>query len=349
MKFDVPLLQSILDQAVDSGEECGLQLAIYDHGDLAVNLCSGYADRERKIKVTPDTLFPIFSCGKGVMTAAFHMLVERQLIRYNDRIADHWPEYGCNGKEESLVWHALTHRTAVSALPELADRSDTADWELMCKKIAEAVPGNTPGEKCSYHGITFAWVIGELASRASGVFFKDFISKEILEKIGIEKHFFFGTDAEADARRVEIDGPEDAWVRQSYENDRLRHGFIPSANGVASAEALARIYAAAVFGLHGAAPLLKQETIENATIVRRHWSDPITPSWSKFGLGWALPYAPESSALFGHGGALGGEGFADRERNIAVGFVKNHITETHPVHPVRDRLAEAMGMKVRHW
>lgn len=349
MKFDIPLLQSILDQAVDSGDECGLQLAIYDHGTLVANLCSGFADRARTIKVTPDTLFPIFSCGKGVMAAAFHILAERQIIRYDDRIADYWPEYACNGKEDTLVWHALTHRSAVSALPELDSPDQRSDWKMMCEKIAAAVPANAPGEKCSYHGITFAWVIGELASRASGVFFKDFITDEILKKLDLERNFFFGTDAEADARRVEIDGSENEWVRQSYDNDKLRHGFIPSANGVATAEALARIYAAVTFGIDGKQPLLKEETIENATILRRHWSDPVTPAWSKFGLGWALPYAPENCALFGHGGALGGEGFADRERGIAVGFVKNHITATHPVHPVRDRIAEAMGMPVRHW
>ena len=59
--------------------------------------------------------------------------------------------------------------------------------------------------------------------------------------------------------------------------------------------------------------------------------------------------APETSAVFGHGGALGGEGFVDREKGIAVGFVKNHVTATHPVHPVRDQISEALGIPLRHW
>lgn len=348
MKFDIPLLQSILDSAVESGEECGLQLAVYDHGELAFDLCSGYADRARTVKVTPETLFPVYSCGKGVMSAAFHILVERQIIRYNDRVADYWPEYGCNGKEETLVWQALSHRAAVSALPELADVRDRCNWELMCKKIAEAVPANTPGEKCAYHGVTFAWVIGELATRASGIFFRDFINEELLKRLGLERDFFFGTDAEADSRVAEVDGKESDWVREFIETPEIRHGFIPSANGIGTAGSLAKIYAAITTGVEGK-KLLRDETVENATILRRHWSDPLTPTWAKFGLGWALPYAPDNYAVFGHGGALGGEGFADRERGITVGFVKNHVTSTHPVHPVRDRLAEAMGMPVRHW
>ena len=348
MKFDIPLLQEIMDKATSSGEECGLQLAIYDHGEQIAFLVSGFADRARTIPVTEKTLFPIYSCGKGVMTAAFHMLMEQQKIRYSDRIADYWPEYGCNGKEDTLVWHALTHRAAVQNLPQLDSQDDMADWELMTKKIAQAVPANTPGEVCAYHGLTYAWLIGELASRAAGIFFKDFLRQDLFEPLNIEKDFYFGTDEEVESRLAEEDESEKANALQMMRREKLRRGFIPSANGVATANALAKIYAAITFGLDGK-PMLAPETIENAAIVRRHWSNPLTPNWAKFGLGWAVPYAPESNAVFGHGGALGGEGFADRERGIAVAFVKNHVTPTHPVHPVRDKLAEAMGMKVRHW
>ena len=348
MDFDIERLQSILDDAVASGEECGLQLAIYDHGKLAVNLSAGFADRARTVKVTPDTLFPIYSCGKGIMTGAFHMIAERQLIRYDDRVADYWPEYGCNGKESTLVWHALTHRAAVNVLPKLDSPSDMGDWELMCKKIAEAVPANEPGGKSAYHGLTFAWLIGELASRASGIFFKDFIHDEIFVPLGIENEFFFGTDAEIDKRVVEVDGEESCWNRQFIEDEKIRHGFMPAANGIATAKAMARYYAAVSTGVDGV-KLLSDATVENAAMVRRAWSDPLTETWAKFGLGWALPYAPGSVALFGQGGALGGEAFADRERGIAVGFLKNHVTATHPVHPVRDRISEALGMKIRHW
>lgn len=348
MQFCIEKLQDILDSAVASGEECGLQLAIYDHGELAVNLCAGFADRERTVKVTSSTLFPIYSCGKGVMTGAFHMLVERGLIRYDDHVADFWPEYACNGKEETRVWHALTHRAAVNTLPVLDSHDQMGDWELMCKKLAAAVPANAPGGKCAYHGITYAWLIGELASRASGIFFGDFIKKEIFEVLGIENDFFFGTDENIDKRMVQVDGAPDCWNRQFIENDAIRHNFIPSANGVANAAALAKFYAAITTGVDGK-KLLRDSTIENAAIVRRAWDDPLTPTWSKFGLGWALPNAPETSAIFGHGGALGGEGFAHREQGIAVAFLKNHVTKTHPVHPVRDRLSEALGLPIRHW
>lgn len=348
MKFDIKVLQGILDQAVESGEECGLQLAIYDHGEPAVDICSGFTDGSRTTSVTTKTLFPIYSCGKGIMAAAFHMLHERGLVDYDARVADIWPEYGCCGKEDTLVWHALTHRAGVNLLPELASDDDMGNWELMCRKMAAATPSTVPGTKCNYHGITFAWLVGEIANRSSGMNFQEFIRKEIFETLGIAEEFYFGADAAADARMAAVDSPADGWCRKFISNDAIRHGFVPSANGVATASALAKIYAAVTSGVDGKR-LLMPETVANATILRRSPDDPIGDTWAKFGLGWAMPHAPESSSLFGHGGALGGEGFADLDRGITVGFVKNHQTATHPDHPVRNRISEALGLKTRRW
>ena len=71
-----PVLQGILDDAVASGEECGCQLTIFRHGRLVAQLCAGFVDAARTKPVAADTLFPIFSVGKGMMTTAFHCLVE---------------------------------------------------------------------------------------------------------------------------------------------------------------------------------------------------------------------------------------------------------------------------------
>ena len=44
-------LQQILDEAVASGEECGCQLAVYQHGKLLCTLCAGFTTPDKKIKV----------------------------------------------------------------------------------------------------------------------------------------------------------------------------------------------------------------------------------------------------------------------------------------------------------
>ena len=81
---------------------------------------------------------------------------------------------------------------------------------------------------------------------------------------------------------------------------------------------------------------------------RRDPEDPITDSWTRFGLGMVL-WGLGPNLLLGHGGASGSEGYYFREKGLAVGFVKNLTIKNHPHHIVRDRIAEILGVPIRHW
>ena len=92
----VKRLQDILDGQVENGEECGCQLAIFRDGVPVADLAAGWADPARTRKITPDSLFPVFSCGKGLLSTAFHMLCERgldtsrvRLLGLPDRFIEH--------------------------------------------------------------------------------------------------------------------------------------------------------------------------------------------------------------------------------------------------------------------
>ena len=336
-------LQKILDAAVASGEETGCQLAIFDHGVPAVNLAAGK-------NITTDTLFPVFSVGKGLMTTAFHRLVEKGKLTYDTRVADLWPEFGCNGKEDVRVWHILTHRTGLHLLPVLQSDDEQADWDLMCSRLAALKPLWTPGTKCEYQAVTYAWLLGETAHRADGRDFRRIVTEEVLAPLGIEQKFFFGTDKPFAAPALTLrPGEELPWTAQFINNPAIRCGLVPSANGLGTAYALARHYAALLYEVDGVR-LLQPETVANATFLRRAADDPAGDTWAKFGLGYALcGPEPELGRMFGHGGALGAEGFADKKTGLAIGFTKNQVTPTHPVHPVRDRISQLLGLPIRHW
>ncbi len=346
-------LQKILDDAVASGEECGCQLAVFKDGKPILSLSAGFTAPDRSQPVDENTIFPIFSCGKSIAATAVHRLVEKGTLRYDDRVADYWPEFGCNGKEDIRLWHLLSHRAALFETPPTDSVLQWADWNLMCSKLAEMKPAWKPGTKSAYHGITFAWLIGETASRADGRPFRQIVEEEVLRPLHLDS-FFFGTTPEADARFAPVDmtgaaDPND-W-RKEMNTPEYRHGFIPSFNAITNAFSLAKYYSA-LLGKTDGIRLLKPETVARAATLCRAADDPIPPegTWAKFGLGYALSGPPENlSRMFGQGGALGAEGFADRETGLALGFTKNRINRTHPVHPVRDRISEAFGLPLRHW
>ena len=347
----IPQLQKVLDDSVSSGEECGLQLAIYDGGKLVVDLASG-TDSPDGAPVTQDSLFPIFSCGKGVLTTAMHRLVEKGLIDYDTRIGDVWPEFACNGKEDVRLWHIMTHRAGLQGLPKYGHLHELADWRLMCDRMAAAEPAWTPGTKCAYHAITFAWLMGETATRVTGKPVRQVVIDEVLKPLGIDNDFFFGTTDDADQRFVPINAsrfPKGNWCADFINDPVIRHAVIPSANGVTNARALARHYATLIGEVDGVR-LLSQKTIENATFLRRANDDPPINTWAKFGLGYALcGPAADMGCRFGHGGAAGAEGFADKANGIALAFTKNKPLPSHPIHPIRDRISEVLGLPRRVW
>ena len=348
----VDKLQKILDEAVASGEECGLELAIWHRGKPAANLCAGYADAAHTRPVTTDTLFPLFSSGKAVMATAFHMLKEEYGFDYAEKVSRYWPGFTGHGKEDIEIRHVLSHRTGLHFLPNVPDTSPLlADWDHMVERMENAVPKWTPGTKCGYQGITFAWLLGELAFRISGVPFREYTREKILIPLGVDQSFFFGIPEECDRGTAEIDdgafGGSPCWTKNFISQPALRRGFIPSANGIGTAMA-----AATVFNALYHAPLLKNETIENATQLLRHPDDPLPASgaWEKFGLGYVLPcWETRGGDIFGHGGAAGAELFYCKSEDLALCFAKNRILPSHPVHPVRNRISEALGLPIRFW
>lgn len=339
-------LQKILDKHTASGSECGCQLAVYQDGELIADLASGYTSADKTVPLTQEHLFPVFSVGKAVATTAVHKLVEKGILSYDTRIGDVWKEFDCSGKENVLLWHVLSHRSGLFQDPEIDSPDDYSDWQKFTSRLAAAEPAWEPGTKSSYHYHTYAYLLGETAARAAGKDFKTIIEEEVIRPLKLENEMFFGTNDEADKRFVMLSGEHT--YSHLLRSKRFLHGFAPSFNGVMTARAVAKHYAALEREIDGVR-LLKQETLDNAAINRTPAEFPVN-DWPRFGLGYVtFGFEDDLSGVIGHGGAAGSEGLLDRRRHLAVGFTKNQVNPNHPVHPVRDEIAQALGLPIRHW
>ena len=88
----------------------GAALAVYRHGELALDLIGGYADTQSGELVRSDSLFPLFSGTKPFGAVALWQQIERGKLALDDRVADYWPAFAANGKEE--CWSGISCRTA---------------------------------------------------------------------------------------------------------------------------------------------------------------------------------------------------------------------------------------------
>ena len=80
------VFQQAVDTTIRENGEVGMQVAVYHHGQLVVDVWGGLADETTGRKVDGETHFPSFSVIKAMTATALHLQAERGLIEYEQPI-----------------------------------------------------------------------------------------------------------------------------------------------------------------------------------------------------------------------------------------------------------------------
>lgn len=341
-------VQRLLDESVDRGTECGCQAALFINGELAVNACSGYTDWSGQQKIDENTVFPVFSSGKPIVSTILHRLVEKKLLSYDTPVGELWPEYACCGKEQTRVWHLLAYRAGMVSMPPIRGLEELADWDGMCSRVAASHPDYPPGTLQRYHPRTYGWLVGETACRAAGKKLPELLEDEIRRPAGMN-HFFYGISAEASGNAASLVRAKDGTCcSEEYllqmNHPAIRHCCEPSTCAMSNALSLAEHYNALLQG-----KLLDRATIQRATRLARADNDPIPQSvgrWQLFGLGYVLSGPLDNLGdIFGHGGVGGSEALADQRKCWALALTKNCFADTG----LLAKFYDLLGFKNREW
>ncbi len=164
----------------------GAAVCVYHRGECVVDLWGGEKDRAGN-PWTRETMAPSFSTTKGVASTLLHIMVDRGLLDYEDRVAEHWPEFGQAGKERITVRHVLAHQSGLYHIRQMIDHADRMlDWDHMVQAIECAKPMHVPGERTGYHGLTFGFLIGEILQRVTGKPLWQLVREELVERLGLD-------------------------------------------------------------------------------------------------------------------------------------------------------------------
>jgi CubicO group peptidase (beta-lactamase class C family) len=336
-------MQLLLDSALAEGNALACQAAAYIDGELVLNAYAGHLDMTRKRPVAEDTLFAVYSTGKGMASTAFLRLVERGLIGLDQLVAEIWPEFACNGKEATTVRHILQHRSGVCIRTPYDDIPQIADWAEMCRRVAAAKPVFPPGSATRYQTINYSWLLCELAQRVCGKSFQQILKEELFEPAGLH-NMFFGVPDDALPRIATvyrgpqmpaIPMPTPCWDYSLEEimNCRLiQQACLPGFNCITNALDLAKHYAL-LLDCAEEGRLLSRTTIRAACSMSLAANDPpptTLDSWTTHGLGYAVaePDANKVAQYFGHGGYGGPDAGAWQPGRMAFGFTGNLMGPT---------------------
>jgi len=346
-----------------SGEEIGARFTAAVDGEVLVDLWGGAADRAGTRPFDADTLTPVFSTTKAVTAILMARLVEQGKLDYDQRVSEIWPEFGQAGKERVTVAQLLSHQAGLPGLNPPQDPTVWYDPQAVVSVLAAQAPMWPLGGGSGYHPVTVGYMAGEIFRRVDGRTIGQALRQDFAEPFGLD--LWIGLPDSEHHRAPDIRkptgfpdlGPLDEVKRSAFLDKGSapagrgsadwRRMEIPSANGHATAPALARMLAVVATGgrLDGKR-VLSTGTLSQLTRERVYGHDrvlPFTLSWGAGLLrnkGWKI-YGPGELAV-GHSGWGGSCAFADPETRVSAAYVMNKQS----VHLIGDprplRLIEAL-------
>jgi CubicO group peptidase (beta-lactamase class C family) len=268
--------------------ELGASCCVYVEGEAVVDIWGGWADVAKTKPWQEDTLSGFYSVGKSFTALCALRAADQHGFELDAPLADVWPEYGQNGKQQTTLRHLLTHRAGMPAIRKPLPDEALFDWALLVNTLAEQAPYWQPGTEHGYHTNTMGLLVGEFVRRISGLPVDQYFQQQIAQPLGADTHF--GLSDEDLKRAAEISWPaqeqaaqpasaaypastEETPVEQSpeviehiqmmksaysnpsgisslgvYNTDGWRQTVAPSANGFGTAKGIARIYNALAHG-----------------------------------------------------------------------------------------------------
>jgi len=346
----------------------GGALALRLRGETLVDVWGGFADPHDVTPWSRGTMAMSFSTSKGVISTVVHRLVDRGLLGYEDRVADHWPAFGAAGKGDITVRQLLSHQAGLHDIRSLIEvGEDLLDPEQMMERLAAARPDPPPGTGSGYHGFTFGWLVGGLVRAVTGKDVGVLVQSELVDLLDLDG-MHIGVPASEKSRvahtvlntgqfntihglAVRADRFDrtrrlaEAFFVEGFDRlladpeRRMLDVEMPAVNGVFTARSLAAMYGAlANGGTVDGIEVLSRRTAHDIGRVQTRTRDYVLG----FNMRWRLGYHQAFTTgrlprrAFGHFGFGGSGAWADPTTGLSLAFVTNKIgSATTPIGDVR--------------
>jgi len=189
--FDAARLQRVREAVradIDAGRCHGVRLMVARRGQVALDLCEGFAEHAANRPMKPDAVFATMSVAKQFTNVLALSLVERGLLKLHTPVAELIPAFATLGKEKVNLYHLLTHTSGVmSAIPPVAP-----DVLMNIAKIMEfacALPlESQPGERVNYSILLGHSIIAALclAVAGRGRSYAQMLKEEVFDPLGMK-------------------------------------------------------------------------------------------------------------------------------------------------------------------
>lgn len=350
----------------------GMAVSVFHHGEVVVDLWSGFADLEGLKRWDENTIVCMMSVAKGVSALCIHHLSDRGLLDLDAPAAAYWPEFAAKGKGDIRIRHLLDHSAGLPFVSQPVDPVSALDGTTMIHALERETPRADPGVERAYHPVTMGYLLAEIVRRVTGISLGEYFNREIAAPHRLE--YWIGLPNDQHARCAEIGGDIEntifgASCRDSdsilgramrqvtpelLNSASFRSAEIPSINGHGNARAIATLYG--LLSQRDRLGLLSAAALQRA--VELQWSDVEQTMGHRRNMAMGFILAADNVPMgpgprsFGHPGAGGSIGFGDLDRGLGVCFTTNRLYAGHDLNPrmvdVCNSVFRASGLGSHH-
>jgi CubicO group peptidase (beta-lactamase class C family) len=291
------------------------------------------------------------------------MLEERGLLDVEAPIAEIFPEFAGNGKDDITTLDVLTHRAGILLSDLTKDYRRWQDREFVLSRLTESKPLYKRGT-FAYMPWEYGWILSEIMLRIDGRTLPEFVREEISAPLSLPALRYGLADRDLNSIAVSYWlGKEKVMVagnniaenfEEIYNSADCFNSMNPAFTMVTDAASLAAFYE---FLLNKGVTNSGKQLISEPTI--RKYTTRCVWGWNKslgsflaigrgFMVGTFTPSAFgwwNSGKCFGHGGAFSSLAFGDYKTGIAAAIVTNGNRGLNDLAqrfiPLADRLRKA--------
>jgi len=357
----------------DDLSEVGAGVAVHIDGEPVVDIWAGLADPATERAWDEDTLGLVFSTTKGWTAVCALLLWERGELDIDAPVAEVWPDFAAAGKERVTTRQLLSHQAGLPAFDEAISVEECHDFDIVTARLAAQAPQWEPGTAHGYHAVTYGWLVGEVIRRVSGKTPGAFFAAEVAGPLGLDAYIGLPPEHRPRVAMLQPMGlnmPADFKLDEktmalvstimdqasltfrvfsnppvvdpnAFNSQAMHEAEWPAANGITTARSLSKLY-----GELACDRVLSTTTLDAAVTPQVEGPDRVLVLDTRFGLGFALPsdvvnYGPSGDG-FGHDGAGGSVGFADRRHRVGFGYVMNQMSASLGTDQRVERLTRAL-------
>ena len=269
-------------------------------GKPVLSQAYGYADRDKKIANTVDTLFLLGSMNKLFTGLAIGQLVEQGKLSYEDPLSKFVPDFPDSESAKRIkIKHLLSHTSGLGSYwtPAFFSSLDRLRTVQSILDVADKdAPEFEPGTSWRYSNTGFQ-LLGRVIEVVTGEDYYEYMRKNVFAPAGVTNDLFPNYDRDgvkmAHPYEIEFEGERLHYTNEAATSPR-RGG--PAGGGVASAIDLIKLDNAIRAGL-----LVKPDTW------RLHASPKPELGSPQYGYGVSIGARMAKRPLLGHGGNAPGQ------------------------------------------